>query len=194
MEHRRAANLSTEANDDSTDGRPGADPDWVGAIAGRWRVLRPDLDPSPLLVLGRIQRIAALTHPLLRPTLAAAGLADGDFDLLAALRRQGPPHEASPGALTGIMLVTSGATSKRTDRLEGQGLVTRRAASADGRRRVVALTDEGLRLVDRLIGAHLANEAAILAPMSPERRTRLAELLGELAAIIEGDTDQPGDG
>jgi DNA-binding MarR family transcriptional regulator len=160
--------------------------DWVGSIVGRWRDLRPDLDPSPMLVITRIGRLAALTDGLLRPPFAAAGLANGDFDLLAALRRQDPPHEASPGDLALAMVVTTGATTKRIDRLEHQGLVTRRPSAVDGRGRIVALTTAGLRLVDELLAVHLDNEAAILAALSTSDRDELARLLGVLAASIEG--------
>ena len=86
-----------------------------------------------MLVIGRIDRLAVLIDERLRPPFAAAGLANGDFDLLAALRRQGPPYEASPGELAVAMLVTTGATTKRIDRLERQGYVTRRpSGSTDG--------------------------------------------------------------
>ena len=93
-----------------------------------------------MLVIGRIARLAVLIDDLLRPPFAAAGLANGDFDLLAALRRQGPPYEASPGELAAAMLVTTGATTKRIDRLERQGYVTRQPTDATAGGRVVALT------------------------------------------------------
>ena len=160
--------------------------DWVAQVVGRWRAIRADLDPTPMLVIGRIARLAALTDDLLRPTFAAAGLANGDFDVLAALRRQGPPHEASPGELAAATLVTTGATTKRIDRLERQGYVTRRPSRTDGRGRVVALTPRGRRIVDRLIATHLDNEATILAGLSPTRQHELADLLGELARRVEG--------
>jgi DNA-binding MarR family transcriptional regulator len=160
--------------------------DAVADIVERWRTIRPDLDPSPMLVLARIQRLAAMVDEQLRPPFAAAGLGNGDFDLLAALRRQGPPHEASPGVLAEAMLVTTGATTKRIDRLERQGHVTRRPSDTDGRGRVVALTRKGLRLVDELIGVHLTNEAAILASLSASERDGLGRLLGELAVTVEG--------
>jgi DNA-binding MarR family transcriptional regulator len=159
--------------------------DFVGAIVGRWRGIRPDLDPTPMLVIARIARLAALTDDLLRPPFAAAGIANGDFDLLAALRRQDPPHEANPGELALAMLVTTGATTKRIDRLERQGYVTRRPSDVDGRGRIVALTPAGLGLVDELLAVHLANEASILAPLTPTQRDELALLLGALAASVE---------
>jgi DNA-binding MarR family transcriptional regulator len=160
--------------------------DWTAQVVDRWRELRPDLDPEPMLVVARLQRLAALIDDVLRPPFAEAGLANGDFDLLAALRRQGPPHEARPGDLATVMLVTTGATTKRIDRLERQGLVTRRASDLDGRGRVVALTPSGRRLVDRMFARHLANEAEILAPLGERRRRQLADLLGQLATVVEG--------
>jgi DNA-binding MarR family transcriptional regulator len=165
--------------------------DWVGAVVDRWRAIRPDLDPSPMLIIGRIARLEALIGARLRRPFAAAGLADGDFDLLAALRRQGSPHEASPGELASAMLVTSGGTTKRIDRLERQGYVRRRPSPDDGRGRIVALTAAGVRLVDHLLPTHLANEAAIVAELTPTQRDRLARLLGDLATSLEHRPHQP---
>ncbi|MFB9840419.1 hypothetical protein ACFFNX_50560, partial [Actinoallomurus acaciae] len=67
-----------------------ADGDAVRSIVDAWRARLPDLDPSPLLVLGRIERLAAVCAPILRPPFAAARLAPAEFDVLAALRRSGP--------------------------------------------------------------------------------------------------------
>jgi DNA-binding MarR family transcriptional regulator len=159
--------------------------DRTEQIVRRWREIRPDLDPAPMLIIARIARLAVLIDDLLRPPFAAAGLASGDFDLLAALRRQGPPNEASPGDLAVAMLVTTGATTKRIDRLERQGYVTRRPSDTDGRGRVVALTTAGRNLVDRLFTVHLANEASILAALPETQRSDLADLLAELAKTVE---------
>jgi DNA-binding MarR family transcriptional regulator len=166
--------------------------DWVATIVRRWSELRPELDPSPMLVIGRIGRLAVLLDAALRTPFASAGLANGDFDLLAALRRQGPPLEASPGELARAMLVTTGATTKRIDRLEQQGHVTRRTAESDARGRVVALTASGKRLTDRLMTRHLENERAILAALPADRRRLLADLLGELARAVEAGSAEAG--
>jgi DNA-binding MarR family transcriptional regulator len=159
--------------------------DQVAAIAEQWRTQRPDLDPGPLLVLGRIQRIEALADTVLRAPFAAAGLGNGDFDALAALRRAGPPFALSPGALADAMLVTTGAVTKRVDRLLERGLVTRAAAGGDGRARVVGLTPAGLRLTDRLIAEHLDNERDLLGGLSAAETGQLADLLGRLLADLE---------
>lgn len=84
-----------------------------------------------MLVIGRIQRLAQLLDVALRPPFAHAGLGQGDFDVLAALRRSGPPYSRSPGQLREALMVTSGAVTKQVDRLLAKGLVTR-AVSRQG--------------------------------------------------------------
>ncbi len=165
----------------------GPRPDPVAAIVDQWSRRLPSLDASPLLVIGRLQRVAARCDQLLRPPFAEAGLAPGDFDVLAALRRADPPHALSPGGLADTMLVTAGAVTKRVDRLAGAGLVTRGRSEQDGRGRVVSLTPAGRRLADRLIRAHLANEAEILASLAPADQELLGRLLGTLLAAVEPD-------
>lgn len=164
-----------------------ANGDAVRSIVDAWRSRLPDLDPSPLLILGRIQRLAAVCDPILRPPFAAAGLAPGDFDVLAALRRSAPPHALSNGDLARATLVTPGGVTKRIDRLAAAGLVTRTRDPADARGRVVALTKAGLQLADKLIRVHMANESAILEALNGDEQQLLASLLGKLLASVEAD-------
>jgi DNA-binding MarR family transcriptional regulator len=159
--------------------------DQVARVARAWARERPDLDPAPLLIVGRIMRLAAAYDALLRPPFAAAGVGSGDFDLLAALRRAGSPYALTPSELAGAMLVTTGAATKRIDRLERQGLVRRDASPTDGRSRTVTLTATGRRLVDELIARHLANEDRLLEPLTPQQRHQLERLLSVLATTIE---------
>lgn len=159
--------------------------DAVQVIVDQWRRGLADLDPSPLLVLGRIERLAALCDPLLRPPFAEAGLAPGDFDVLAALRRSAPPHALSNGELARATLVTAGAVTKRIDRLAEAKLVTRSRDPGDARGRIVTLTDRGSQLADRLIRIHMANEEAILTGLDAGERQQLAALLAKLLASVE---------
>lgn len=156
-------------------------------IVEQWRAQRPDLDASPMLVIGRIHRLAQLTDVTLRPTFAAAGLAPGDFDVLAALRRARPPHARTAGQLRETLMVTSGAVSKQVDRLAGKALVTRDVGADDARVRRITLTDAGVALVDELIQVHLDNERRLLAGLTADQTAELAAALGLLAAGLEAD-------
>jgi DNA-binding MarR family transcriptional regulator len=60
-------------------------------------------------------------------------------------------------------MVTTGAMTKRLDRLVEAGLATRRVSQLDGRGRVVGLTAAGRALIDGAFTAHVANEKRLLA-------------------------------
>lgn len=158
--------------------------DHVEEIVARWQAERPELDASPLLVIGRISWLAEALDAELRPPFAAEGLGNGDFDVLAALRRAGSPYALRHRDLTATMLVTPGAVTKRVDRLVVGGYVAREAAADDGRGQLVRLTKAGVRLVDRLIEVHLENEARLLSALSERDRRQLARLLSKLAATL----------
>ena len=158
--------------------------DHVGRIMAQWAAERPDLDVSPQGVIGRLHRLSQHLHDELRPVFAAAGLSDGDFDVLAALRRAGAPYELSPGELAATTMVTSGAVTKRVDRLEAAGLVRRAVDPADARSRRVRLTDQGVGLIDRLFEQHMANEHRLVSGLSDLERTRLAALLEHWGRLL----------
>ncbi|MFD7596501.1 MarR family winged helix-turn-helix transcriptional regulator [Kitasatospora sp. NPDC059812] len=171
---------------------PGADADHVALIQAAWRRERPDLDVSPLAVIGRLHRLAARLTGELALVYSRYGLGEGDFDVLAALRRTGAPYERAPGELAAHTMVTTGAMTKRIDRLERAGLVTRRLAEGDRRGRVVALTDAGLRLIDEAFTAHLRNEHRLLALLSPEEATALQTLLTAWQHRLDGAAPDGG--
>ena len=153
------------------------EPDHVGRIMEQWGAQRPDLDVSPMGIIGRLHRLAIRLDAELRTVFAEAGLSDGDFDVLACLRRSDPPHELTPSDLVASTMVTSGAITKRIDRLERAGLVTRTVSAADGRSRRIALTEKGFRLVDDLVEKHVAKEHRLVAGLDDLERARLAHLL-----------------
>ena len=158
--------------------------DHVAHVVDQWRHERPDLDTSPLLVIGRVHRVANALTPELVAVYAQHGLGEGDFDVLATLRRQGAPYALTPGELVERTLVTSGAVSKRVDRLEARGLVERRPSQTDGRSRTVVLTAEGRRVIDAAMDDHVVNEARLLGGLDAAEREALAALLGRLAASL----------
>ncbi len=158
--------------------------DHVDAILEQWRTERPDLDTSPMAVIGRLSAAAHLVDVELRRTFAIHGLDRAGFDVLATLRRTGTPYRLSPGALTRTAMVTSGAITQRLDRLEERGLVSRTAAVADGRGVHVTLTAAGLDLVDKALPDHVANEHRLLAGLSELQRRKLADGLRALIASV----------
>jgi DNA-binding MarR family transcriptional regulator len=159
--------------------------DHVARIQAEWARERPDLDTSPQGVIGRLHRIAGLLTEQLCLVYRRFGLSEGEFDVLAALRRAGAPYERAPGELAAHTMVTTGAMTKRIDRLERGGLVTRRRAAGDGRGRVVALTPAGRELIDQAFAEHMRNERRLLDALPREEAARLEALLAAWLGHLE---------
>lgn len=153
------------------------DPDRVDTIVQEWRRERPDLDVSPIAVIGRLHRLAAALTRELALVYARFDLGEGEFDVLAALRRAGDPFERNPKDLAEHTMVTTGAMTKRLDRLEAAGLVSRRRSATDGRSRVVGLTPAGRDLIDRAIEAHVANEHRLVGLLDAGDADALRDIL-----------------
>ncbi|MCK7623272.1 MarR family transcriptional regulator [Streptomyces sp. RS10V-4] len=160
-------------------------PDRVARIQAAWARERPDLDVTPLAVIGRLHRVGALLTDRLCVVYRRYGLSEGEFDVLAALRRAGEPYERAPGELAAHTMVTTGAMTKRIDRLERDGLVTRRRSATDGRGRVVALTEAGRALIDRAFTDHMRNERTLLDALTPDQAAQMETLLTAWLAHLE---------
>ena len=162
-----------------------ADRDEVDDLVAQWRQERPDLDVSPLQVLSRLSRLARHLDRARRAAFAAQNLEPWEFDVLSALRRQGPPYQLSPGALLHATLVTSGTMTNRIDRLEDKGLVRRRRDPQDKRGVLVTLTAAGQSRVDAALADLLKAEHALLAGLPETSRHTLAGLLRVLLAPLD---------
>jgi DNA-binding MarR family transcriptional regulator len=161
--------------------------DGVDRIIEQWRRERPELDHSPIGVVGRISRLARELEQRLEPVYREHGLEPGWHDVLATLRRTGPPYELRPTDLTGTLMLTSSGTTKRLDRLERAGLVERAPDPQDRRGVLIRLTDKGRDVIDATTEAHLANERRLLAALSDAEREQLAGLLRKLQLGIPAD-------
>lgn len=75
--------------------------------------------------------------------------------------------------------------TKRIDRLERSGLVTRRRSDVDQRGRIVALTSAGRDLVDRAFTDHMRNERRLLDLVTPEEAAVLETLLATWLSRLE---------
>jgi DNA-binding MarR family transcriptional regulator len=161
-----------------------ADRDGVDAIIEQWRRERPEIDHAPIGVVGRISRLAGEIEARLEAVYREHGLEPGWHDVLATLRRTGPPYQLRPSDFTGSLMLTSSGATKRLDRLERAGLVERTPDPDDRRGVIITLTEAGHELIDRVTEAHMANEARLLEGLTPAERDRLAALLRKLGLSL----------
>jgi len=137
-------------------------------------------------VLSRVSRLAIHLDRARRAAFAAHTLESWEFDVLATLRRSGPPYRLAPGQLTRATLVTSGTMTNRVDRLVERGLVSRASDPDDRRSVLVTLSEAGRALVDAALQDLLASEQLIMAQLPADRHEELASSLRRLLAPYEG--------
>ena len=159
--------------------------DAVDLILAQWARERPDLDVRAMASVGRLSRIAKHCSDRMGETFARYGLNGAGFDVLATLRRSGPPHALSAGELMSSMMITSGTMTNRIDRLVKLGLVARSADPHDARKAVVRLTREGFDHIEKAVEAHAKTQQALLAGLTNEEKKALDRLLGKWMASIE---------
>ncbi len=159
--------------------------DEVDHVLAQWRAQRPDVDTTPMAVLGRVARLSRLVERELREFLAHYDLEPGEFEVLTTLRRAGTAQGLTAGAFLNASLVTAGAITNRIDRMAAKGLVVRVPDATDRRVVRVTLTDTGRALVDSMLAEHMARYARLLEPLDPDTQEVVADALRTLLERCE---------
>jgi DNA-binding MarR family transcriptional regulator len=156
------------------------DGDEVDSIVAGWQRALPSVDVSPLHVLSRVTRLAKHLERMRGEVFSHHDLETWTFDVLAALRRTGPPHQLSAGDLVTATLVTSGTMTHRINQLVERGLVTRLSDPSDARIVQVKLTSRGRRRVDGALTELATREAELVSVLSKGDLNILAGKLREI--------------
>ena len=159
--------------------------DEVDRIVSSWNRERPDLDFSPLEVLSRVGRLAKLLERARKNAFTKSKIEAWEFDVLAALRREGHPYQLSPKALLQQTLVSSGTMTNRIDRLVERDFVRRLEDPNDGRGVLVEMTPAGLTRVDAAITRLVDAEAVLLSSLNKSEQKKLAESLRRLSIDVD---------
>jgi DNA-binding MarR family transcriptional regulator len=158
--------------------------DDIDLISEQWRQQGLDTDFNALQIIARVMLIAKNLETRVARLHKAFNLKQGEFDVLAALKRS-PEDALTPSQLYQTMLLSSGAMTSRLDRLEKKQLIQRQHCTHDRRSIKVSLTDQGRKLVDQAYPAHFDMLEALLSPMSDIDKAQLAALLKKSLLHLE---------
>ncbi len=161
--------------------------DHVDFVVAQWAQAMPEVDVSSMAIFGRMVRIHKHLERLRAEALAQYGFKEGEFDVLATLRRAGAPYRLTPTELYRSLLITSGAMTNRLARLESAGMVERIADSQDKRSSHVALTAGGKELIDQAVLTHTEIQELVLAPLNEQQRADFARLLKHVLVHLPGE-------
>jgi len=155
-------------------------PDLIDNLVADWRRERPASDAEAMQVVGRIIRLGRAYEQQVSHLLRAHGMSYSDFDVLATLRRSGPPYEGVPTQLQQNVLLTSGAMTACLRRLESAGMIVRSAAAQDRRKLSAQLTPKGFATVESLIDQRFALARQALAGLDAGQIATTEDMLRRL--------------
>lgn len=159
--------------------------DAIDKVVEQWAVEKPELDTQPMAMMGRLMRIAKYMESEVAKLHKRYDLKLGEFDVLATLRRSGPPYRLTPSALIDSMMLTSGAMTNRLDKLETKGLIVREHSQTDRRSVTVQLTEQGLLVIDKIMQEHVVVQENLVAGIDANQRDQLNGLLKTWLAQYE---------
>jgi len=159
--------------------------DHVDRILAQWNQERPDLDVESMGLIGRVKRLNLILGREMEKTWARYGLNGASFDVLATLRRSGPPYRLSPGDLIASTMVTSGTMTNRIDQLQKAELVKRVQNPEDGRGFFISLSKKGFEVIDKAVTDHVATQQKLVSGLSPGQQSDLNRLLKGFLSGLE---------
>jgi DNA-binding MarR family transcriptional regulator len=159
--------------------------DTVDRMLRIWKTELPDLDLATEGIVERIQKLNKHLARAMNETLAEFNLDPGEWWLLGALRRSGPPYRLSPGQLAANLGLSSGAMTNRLDRLESAGLLRRLPDPSDRRALKVELTEAGWQAWQDSVGVQARKEFLVASALDPREKETLNALLRRLMLQFE---------
>jgi DNA-binding MarR family transcriptional regulator len=169
----------------------------IELITVQWQRERGDLDLSNFLLAIYLMRLGTIIERSFGHLCEERyGISGSDMRVLFALRRGGPPYVKRPTDLFRALLVTSGAITKKVDRLAALNLVERLQDPGHLGGFLVRLTKKGVQTADQMVET-LANESAIAPAMrqfsKSEREQGSHFALAALSALETLGLDTPID-
>lgn len=150
--------------------------DDIDVITSQWQHIGLEADFASLQIVARILRLGKTLDNQLSKLHANFDLKQGEFDVLAALKRCGD-IALTPSQLHQSMLLSSGAMTSRLDRLEKKQLIVRKHCQQDRRSIKVKLTAKGRDLINQVYPAHFRHIDNLLSAVSDQDKTQLTQLL-----------------
>lgn len=148
------------------------------------------LDPSPLAMFTRLQRVGLHLERLQAEAMAEIDMTFADYTLLATLHREPAPYALPVSRLAELVLRPMGSITQVVDRLERADLVERRLDPGDRRRVLIALTVAGVDLAERGDKAYRVSRERVLADLATAEVTRIDSAIASLLATLESDQER----
>ena len=148
---------------------------------------------NPLEALYRrpgfmIRRAHQIAVSLFLEETGELGITTTQYGILLLLRHRPGIDQITVSKLLGLDRSTTGMV---LEKLEKAGLIGRRVGMRDRRRRTLALTRAGARMLDRLAGPARTAQERVLSAFDPHERAEFLRLLGKFTRAFNDSTRVP---
>jgi DNA-binding MarR family transcriptional regulator len=151
--------------------------DTVERVLSEWGEVYPELDASPLALIGRVLILAGQLQASVERALKKHSITLGQFDILSTLRRAGVRAELTPTELLRSVVLSSGGMTSRLDKLQAAGWIQRKPDPSDRRGTLVSLTKEGMKLIDAATKTRFAEAKKSMPELTPAQCEQLTKHL-----------------
>jgi DNA-binding MarR family transcriptional regulator len=144
--------------------------------------------PTRVRVFRKLIHAIGLLERVMQPYFAQFGISGAQWGVLRNLYRA--EKNGEPGLrltdLSRRMLIRPPSVTGIADRLEKMRLIVRQASDTDARAKRVALTEEGRRLVERVLTVHDGQMIKVMGGLSSREQEEMERLLDRLGSHLEG--------
>ena len=150
---------------------------------------RPGKENTSEAALYNVVRTFTLLNRLFQRHYAQLDLTPAKLNVLMLVKHVGGEDGLPQREIAKRLIISGSDVTGLIDRLERDGLLTRRGASTDRRVKLIKITQKGSVLLDKLWPAHIKQVERVMSPLSKKEQDQLITLLTKVRARL-----QNGDG
>lgn len=150
---------------------------------------RPERKNTSEAALYNVVRTFTLLNRLFQRHYAQFDLTPAKLNVLMLVKHVGGEDGLPQREIAKRLIISGSDVTGLIDRLEKDGLLTRRGASTDRRVKLIEITQKGSALLDKLWPAHIEEVERVMSPLSKREQEQLIALLTKVRVKL-----QNGDG
>lgn len=158
----------------------------IDSAVARVSAIFPNVPVEDIRLVRMIHSVAAEFSAHLDGMLRPHGLNETDFRTLMQLFCS-PEGQAHPSELSQLATQSRTNMTRIVDSLVARGWVSRSSSDVDRRRIVLAITDDGVKLVKRLLPQFHPNLSSVLKVLTDKEKQAVTLGLQKIAASLHGD-------
>lgn len=150
---------------------------------------KPEKENASEAALYNVVRTFTLLNRLFQRHYAQFDLTPAKLNVLMLVKHVGGEEGLPQREIARRLIISGSDVTGLIDRLEKDGLLTRRGASGDRRVKLIKISPKGATLLDKLWPAHIEQVERVMSPLSKREQEQLVALLTKVRAKL-----QNGDG